>query len=577
LRSIISTQPAHQLGDLAHRLQGLLDASVDCVLFLDASGNILAASRAVEDVFGYEEAELLDAPISRLVPEGLGERLREGRLGPRFALAGRCYDGREVSLMASLSALDEQGKVLGLVLREAPMRLTEASPSASIGSFGPPDSTKHPAATQRSNVASDTARTRASEAETLELMFNVTSTANEAKTLEEALAIALELICHHFGWHLAHACLVHRVGEPELRSSELWFGNFSPVYAATRRERPAAGLTGMALALRRPQVLSAQQAAERDCTAFPANHTIGLAFPVIAQGQVLAIVEAYSLTATEVEPAALSILQLVGSQLGQVAERERREQDLRAALQAAESAGRQKSDFLSNMSHEFRTPMHAIINYANLSLRALDRSELDRVRRSVAAIQVSGKRLLTLLNDILDLAKMEAGRFVCNIVQASFTAVVERAVIEVEPLAAAKSIRLVQHVTHTDELRFDEPRLAQVLVNLLSNAIKFSPTGVAIVVLVANGTLNDAPAVRCRIDDEGVGIPPGELESIFDKFEQSRRTKSSSGGTGLGLAICRQIIAAHQGVIFAENRAEGGASFTFLIPRAPSDTTTRAQ
>jgi signal transduction histidine kinase len=279
------------------------------------------------------------------------------------------------------------------------------------------------------------------------------------------------------------------------------------------------------------------------------------------------VVEAYSVGDADVQAAALSILQLIGSQLGQVAERERREHDLLAAVQAAESAGRQKSEFLSNMSHEFRTPMHAIINYTTLGQRALDRSDPERARRSLAAIQVSGKRLLTLLNDILDLAKMEAGGFSCRIVRGSFNMVVERALTEVEPLAAAKSIQLTRDLSHTDEARFDETRLTQVLVNLLSNAIKFSPPQSNICVRSSDGKLRGEPALVCRVEDQGVGIPANEFESIFDKFEQSQRTKSGSGGTGLGLAICRQIITAHQGVIFAENRPEGGAVFTVSFPR----------
>jgi len=555
---------------LARRLQGLLDASADCVLFLDARGHILSANRAAEDLFGFAEVELIDTPVTGLIPTGLAEHIAQctSQPGKRFTLSGRSCEGREVPLVGSIVALDASARSFALVVRETPLG-TQAILSDLRSSFGSFTSIARLSAPHRPQVAADTG-TRNGEAETLELMFNVTSTANEATTFEEALAITLELVCHHFGWQLAHACLVDRNGEPELRSTELWFGNFSPAYAAIRREHPAAGLTGRALALRRPQVMTAADAVAADCSVFPANHSVGVAFPVITQGRVLAIIEAYSLTATEIEPAAVAILQLIGSQLGQVADRERRERDLRSALEQAESAARQKSDFLSNMSHEFRTPMHAIINYANLSLRALDRNELDRVRRSVGAIQVSGKRLLTLLNDILDLAKMEAGRFVCNIVQASLTTVVERALLEVEPLAAAKSIGLARHIAHTDDLRFDEPRIAQVLVNLLSNAIKFSPPGCAINVYVEDANIDERPAVRCRIEDHGVGIPPEDLERIFDKFEQSCRTKNSAGGTGLGLPICRQIIAAHHGVIFAENRPGGGAAFAFTVPRMPS-------
>jgi PAS domain S-box-containing protein len=566
LRSLSSIRSADQLGDLAHRLEGLLDAMADCVLFLDARGRILAASRAAEDLFGYAEIELLDADISRLIPAGLAEQLLECSAHPakRLVLRGRAFDGNETPLVASLSPLDAAGETFCLVLREAPLRFGEPPRAGSIPfSFSSAPAT----AIVRPPLVTASAPSGSTEAETLELMFNATSTANEATTLDEALTTTLELMCHHFGWQLAHTCVFDESAETRLRSTEHWFGNFSPTYAALRRQHPADGLTGMALEAQRPQVLRASEAAARGCLAFPQDHSIGVAFPITAQGRVLAVVEAYSVADTEVQGAAQSILQLIGGQLGQVAEREQREQDLRAAVDAAESAGRQKSEFLSNMSHEFRTPMHAIINYTHLAQRAVERSDVDRARRSLGAIQVSGKRLLTLLNDILDLAKMEAGGFTCRIVQASFSAVVDRAVTEVESLAAAKSIQLTRDLAHTDKARFDETRVMQVLVNLLSNAIKFSPPSSSIRVRSADGELRGEPAVVCRVEDQGVGIPESEFESIFDKFEQSNRTKSGSGGTGLGLAICRQILVAHQGVIFAENRPEGGAVFTLSFPR----------
>lgn len=578
MRSLSTTRSPDQLRKLASRLEGLLDATADCVVFLDAHGKILAASRATEDLFGYAEVELLGGGITELIPAGLGEQLVESELQPikRCVLRGRCFDGRELSLVASLSPLDAPPTTFGLVMREAPLRWAEPPGPGSI----PFSTSSIPGASKPRDLVRVTgrasSRSPSAEAETLELMFNATSTANEASTLDEALATTLELVCHHFGWDLAHACLFDNASPTKLTSTEQWFGNFSPAYAAARREHPADGVTGMALKAKRPQVLLAAEAASRGCVAFPAGHSLGVAFPITVQGRVLAVVEAYSMAATTVEAAALSILQLIGTQLGQVAERERRERDLRAAVEAAESAGRQKSEFLSNMSHEFRTPMHAIINYTALAQRSLDRTDLERTRRSLGAIQVSGKRLLTLLNDILDLAKMEAGRFTCHIARASFSGVVERALTEVEPLAAAKAIRLNRQLQHTDDVRFDEPRLAQVLVNLLSNAIKFSPPNSAIGVFSSDTELRGEAAVLCRVEDEGVGVPENELESIFDKFEQGRRTKGGAGGTGLGLAICRQILAAHHGLIGADNRPEGGAVFTFCFPRAASSASSPA-
>jgi len=247
-------------------------------------------------------------------------------------------------------------------------------------------------------------------------------------------------------------------------------------------------------------------------------------------------------------------------------------EEIRQAQEAAERANHAKSDFLASMSHELRTPMHAILSYSDFGLKKSGTAKPEKIEQYFSRINMAGRRLLDMINDLLDLSKAEAGRLTYDFATGDMHAVVEMVIVELESLSERKRIQVDCDRGLDDPLlEMDTERVGQVIRNLLSNALKFSPEGGSILLTCREAKIERAqgslPAVRLQVKDQGPGIPEAEIESVFDKFVQSSRNDKQSGGTGLGLAISREIVIAHQGYITAFNNPDGGACFEMVLPR----------
>lgn len=236
-----------------------------------------------------------------------------------------------------------------------------------------------------------------------------------------------------------------------------------------------------------------------------------------------------------------------------------------SAKQQAERANAAKSEFLANMSHELRTPMHSIITFSRQGIERKNRWTVDQQVENLSYIHSSGERLLVLLNDLLDLSKLEAGAMTYDFKPVDIDTVIKASVQVVGNLASKKQLSLTVETGVFPEAIVDQEKIIQVLINLLSNAIKFTPSGKQIHIRCLLDT-QSASHIIVSVSDQGVGIPNDELESVFDKFVQSSKTKTGAGGTGLGLAICKEIIQAHHGSIWAENNATEGCTFFIRLP-----------
>lgn len=230
---------------------------------------------------------------------------------------------------------------------------------------------------------------------------------------------------------------------------------------------------------------------------------------------------------------------------------------------AAEAANRSKSEFLANISHELRTPLHGIMSYARFGEREANDGEREELREFFSNICQSADTLLRLVNDLLDLSKLEAGRMAYEVQQTNLGDIVEVVVDEFNSLCAERQVTIAFKKPSVDTMTMVDPeRFKQVVRNLLTNAVKFSPPQGAV-----NVRLRRLPRVLLiSVRDEGPGIPGEECELVFDKFIQSSKTKSGSGGTGLGLAICREIVGAHNGRIWVENNTGAGCVFYCELP-----------
>ena len=232
---------------------------------------------------------------------------------------------------------------------------------------------------------------------------------------------------------------------------------------------------------------------------------------------------------------------------------------------ALEQASALKSQFLANMSHEFRTPLNAILGYTHMLLNGVTGPVSDQQRKSLTRIDSNSRHLLALINDILDITRIEAGRMPLNLSTFRFPELVNEVMSELEPIIKRSNLVVSARMPRSlPSLKSDRQKVKQIVLNLLSNALKFTPAGSVTISATHNGKNR---FVDIAVKDTGVGIPPDDQVKVFEDFRQLDSSPARGyGGTGLGLSICRRLSQMLGGTIELESEPGRGSTFTLRLP-----------
>jgi signal transduction histidine kinase len=288
-----------------------------------------------------------------------------------------------------------------------------------------------------------------------------------------------------------------------------------------------------------------------------------LAIPMLRESELIGGLTVNKKTPGEFRPEVIELLTTFATQSALAIQNARLFREIEDKSRQLEAASQHKSEFLANMSHELRTPLNAIIGFSEVLTDRMFGELNEKQEEYLKDIYASGTHLLSLINDILDLSKIEAGRMELELTDFDLPTALDNALTLVRERAGRRGITLETSVDEgLGEVRADERKIRQVVLNLLSNAIKFTPEGGRIEVraVPVDGS------VEVSVSDTGVGIAPEDQEAVFEEFRQVGTAEKKAEGTGLGLTLCRKFIELHGGRIWVKSQVGAGSTFRFTLP-----------
>jgi GAF domain-containing protein len=332
--------------------------------------------------------------------------------------------------------------------------------------------------------------------------------------------------------------------------------------------RKGEGLMGRAAEMREPIQIpditqpGAYQSSVRD-TLIRFGYRALLSVPLLREDQIIGSLSFNRKAPGEFPPEVVDVLKTFATQSALAIQNARLFREIADKSAQLEAASRHKSEFLANMSHELRTPLNAIIGFSEVLTERMFGELNDKQAEYLRDIHASGTHLLSLINDILDLSKIEAGRMELERSDFSLPTAIDNALTLVRERATRRGITLGAAIHDgIGEVSGDERKIRQVLLNLLSNAIKFTPEGGRIEVKA----VPEDGAVEVSVHDTGVGIAQEDQEAVFEEFRQVGASAAKQEGTGLGLALCRKFVELHGGTIWVTSAVGAGSTFTFTLP-----------
>ena len=294
-----------------------------------------------------------------------------------------------------------------------------------------------------------------------------------------------------------------------------------------------------------------------------------MAVPLKIAGKVIGALDIQAKRTSAFTQDELSVLQILSDQIAVAIENARAYQISQQAVSEMQELDRVKSQFLANMSHELRTPLNSVIGFSRVILKGIDGPINNVQEQDINAIYKSGMHLLTMINEILDLSKIDAGKMELQLEPINLSDIVNSVISNTAGLVKEKPIELIQKIpTSLPRLMMDETRISQVLINLISNAVKFTEQGSITVEAKARENPFGKQEVLVTVTDTGIGIAPADQVKLFQRFSQVDDSPTrKTGGTGLGLSICRSLIEMHGGQIGLLSSEVGrGSVFYFTLP-----------
>ena len=539
------------------RFRDIAESTADWIWEVDAAGRYTYCSESVVDVLGYAPEEILGKRTFEFMPPDEATRVGQVFAGiaadkqPIVDLENRnlTKDGGEVMLLTNgVPILDSEGYLLGY--RGLNKNITE-----------------------RKRAQAETQR----HLQEMTLLSQVTTAITSAVDVTDAL--------HNVCAELARFLQVPQAGFAILNSERTAaevVADYHPPGSpsAIGVALPVAGNPSMAYILEHKAPLAVTDA-QTDPLLAPVHEVMRqrntqslLIVPIIAGGEVIGTLGFDAFQRRVFDDADIDLVQHVASQVGQVLMRKRAEEEIKQRAEALEEANvrlqeldRLKDRFLANMSHELRTPLNSIIGFSEVLIDGFVGEMTSEQEECLGNIRSSGHHLLALINDILDLSKIEAGRMELELATFDVAGLLAEVEMTIRPLIKKKSqVLKVEQAGGLPHLTADRFRVKQVLLNLLSNSYKFAPVEGHITL---SCRLVDQTTMLFSVADTGIGIKPEDQEMIFEEFRQADGSpEQEMTGTGLGLTISKRLVEMHGGRIWVESKYGHGATFSFLLPLA---------
>jgi len=537
-----------RLFDESRKFRLGLERSADAVFMTDIEGTIVYANPSFEKVYGFSVDEVIgENPRiikSGVIPQEQYKYFWDTLLNKETVageLVNKTKDGRLIPIDGTNSPiLDESGNILGFLAIHADI-------------------------TKRKEDEEALQRRNEYLAASSEIGRLVTSTLD----LEAIFSRSVNLIVERFGFYHASIFIIEETGfnavlqestgtagqKLKERKHALAVGSTSTVGKATSSGEVVVINNTKLDSLHKPNPLLPETKAEA-------------AIPLHAGNRIIGTLDIQSTETDAFSEDDIAILQLLADQVAVGIENARSYNLAQQAVEEMREVDRLKSQFLANMSHELRTPLNSIIGFARVILKGIDGPITELQQQDLTAIFNSGQHLLGLINDVLDLSRIEAGKMDLTFDEVNITDLISSVLSTAAGLVKDRPIKLVPEIeANLPMVRADAMRVRQVLINFLSNASKFTEEGEIIIKATLEEPDNAPPAVMIKVVDTGPGISEEDQAKLFQPFSQVDASLTRKvGGSGLGLSICHHLIQMHNGQIGVQSAPGKGSTFYFSIP-----------